>query len=837
MGRDTPAPHELSEMESLHAQLERERAIATRLFGLANSCDDLHALLREATALLHEWSGCDAVGIRLREGDDFPYFETRGFPPEFVEAENSLCVPDLKGQVARDFQGNPILECMCGNILCGRFDPALPFFSPGGSFWTNGTTELLASTTEAQRQARTRNRCNGQGYESVALIPLRSEGATLGLLQLNDRQKGRFSARLILALEQFAAAIAGAVEHCLVSRQLTQTRAQLQEQNAELGESYRRLAGLLDAVDQSLLLMSRDGTIIECNQVFASRLGHTREELLGSDVYCHLPPDVARQRRQRVEEAADSRMVVGFVDEQWGRRLAHRIVPIMDEHGNVIQFAAQGTDITQQSQSHERLQRSNELLRAVKDVQALFISETDPKRVFQGLLKILVQFTQSEYGFLDEVLAREDGTTFKRNLAITDISWDDASRRLFDQLASAEYVFPNLDNLAGAPVTLGRVVISNNPACDRRSGGLPSGHPPLGCFLGIPLHSAGKMVGVAGVANRPGGYTEEVAEFIEPLAATCAGMIAALQTRRKAEEAEAKYRVVADNTYDWEFWVSPEGHFRYVSPSCQRITGYEPAEFMADPELFLRIVHPADREDVRRYMQSGSAGHRGLEFRIVRKDGTLRWIGLRCQPVCDAQGRPWGVRGSNRDITQRKQSERLLIIERDLAAALNGAHEMHDILRHSLSAALDATGFDCGGVYLPHGPSGELRLAHHAGLSTAFVEAAATFGPGSQQSLLVSRGEFVQFDGELLADPAFAHLWQEGLRSLVVVPVVHEGRVLACLNLASRNPVTLSAWRRNALEALALQMGTAIDRAAAEAALRRSQAELRATYEIGRAHV
>ena len=116
-----------------------------------------------------EWSGCEAIGIRLSEGDDFPYFETRGFPPEFVLAENHLCEVDSQGELLRDSQGNPVLGCMCGNMIRGRFDPAKPFFTAGGSFWTNSTTALLAGTTEADRQARTRNRCNGEGYESVAL--------------------------------------------------------------------------------------------------------------------------------------------------------------------------------------------------------------------------------------------------------------------------------------------------------------------------------------------------------------------------------------------------------------------------------------------------------------------------------------------------------------------------------------------------------------------------------------------------------------------------------------------------------------------------------------------
>ena len=172
--------------------------------------DDNHTreLLRNLTGFLQHWTGCEAVGVRLREGDDFPYFETRGFPPEFVQLENQLCSRDADGGLVRDLGGNPVLECMCGNVLCGRFDPALPFFTAKGSFWTNSTSHLLASTSEADRQARTRNRCNGEGYESVALIALRHHGETIGLLQANDSVKDRFTPDLIGFLENAADQIA-----------------------------------------------------------------------------------------------------------------------------------------------------------------------------------------------------------------------------------------------------------------------------------------------------------------------------------------------------------------------------------------------------------------------------------------------------------------------------------------------------------------------------------------------------------------------------------------------------------------------------------------------------
>ena len=79
-----------------------------------------------------------------------------------------------------------------------------PFFTSKGSFYTNSTTELLASTSEEDRQARTRNRCNGEGYESVALIPLQIGEHLLGLLQINDKRKDMFSSETIALWERMA---------------------------------------------------------------------------------------------------------------------------------------------------------------------------------------------------------------------------------------------------------------------------------------------------------------------------------------------------------------------------------------------------------------------------------------------------------------------------------------------------------------------------------------------------------------------------------------------------------------------------------------------------------
>jgi PAS domain S-box-containing protein len=123
-------------------------------------------------------------------------------------------------------------------------------------------------------------------------------------------------------------------------------------------------------------------------------------------------------------------------------------------------------------------------------------------------------------------------------------------------------------------------------------------------------------------------------------------------------EVELEYHMVADFTYDWEYWENPDGTLRYVSPSCERITGYPAQQFLADPDLLVELILPEDRQawlQHRRHAGSRKPGE--VEFRIRRQDGEIRWIGHACQPVSDPEGTFLGYRGSNRDITKRKRAE------------------------------------------------------------------------------------------------------------------------------------------------------------------------------------
>ncbi len=208
---------------------DKRQALTLALLQVLNRFSYEEDSIRKILHVIRESIGIEAIGIRLKNGEDYPYPETSGFPDPFVESGQSLCGHDNAGDLRRDEQGQVTLECICGSIISGRTDTRYQFFTKGGSFWSNGTTDLLASTTEQERQVTTRNRCNGEGYGSVALIPLRSHEKTIGLIQLNDRRKNMFSLEMIQFFEGLGNTIGIALERKYVELELVSAVEHIKE--------------------------------------------------------------------------------------------------------------------------------------------------------------------------------------------------------------------------------------------------------------------------------------------------------------------------------------------------------------------------------------------------------------------------------------------------------------------------------------------------------------------------------------------------------------------------------------------------------------------------------
>ena len=168
--------------------------------------------------------------------------------------------------------------------------------------------------------------------------------------------------------------------------------------------------------------------------------------------------------------------------------------------------------------------------------------------------------------------------------------------------------------------------------------------------------------------------------------------IAASSRRRyayqeKLRAGEEKFRTVCDWTQDWEYWVDQHGEIKYVSPSCEELTGYAPEDFVADPDLLVGLVHTEDCAKFKEHHAKGAdvAAPSSLEFRILTKAGVQRWINHACRPVF-SNGNFLGRRVSNRDVTERKLVEQELAIRAELLNCVSDSVFVIDLQGRILDA-------------------------------------------------------------------------------------------------------------------------------------------------------
>jgi len=318
---------------------------------------------------------------------------------------------------------------------------------------------------------------------------------------------------------------------------------------------------------------------------------------------------------------------------------------------------------------------------------------------------------------------------------------------------------------------------------------------------------------------------------------------------RKSDE---RFRAFADFTYDWETWRGPGGKYIYVSPSCERITGYRKDEFINDPSLIEKIAHPDDREIISEHFHECSSLNDlfHVDFRILSRNGEEKWISHYCQNVYGADGSWLGRRGSNRDISKRKEAERNLHrVNRALTVIVKCNQTMvrataeGEFLNEVCQLIVDSGGYRLAWV----------GFSEQDETKSVYPVAQAGFEDGYLETLDITWSDTERGRGptgtairtgkpticrNILTDPKFIP-WRDeaskrGYSSSIALPLLHRGRTFGALNIYADEPDAFDPDEIKLLLDLAEDLAYGIaalrtnaDHKRAEEALRKAHQELR----------
>ncbi len=321
-------------------QAEEALRVSHRFLEIANRHTEMLPLLEEFVAEVKDFTDCAAVGIRtLDEEGNIPYQAYEGFSQEFYESESPLSIKSD--------------QCMCINVIKGTTDPKLSFYTEGGSFCMNGTTRFLATASEEEK-GPTRNACNEFGYESVALVPIRTEGRILGLIHVADPRENMVPLERVEVLEGAAMQLGTAIQ-----------RVRAEE---ALRASARQWRTTFDAISDGVWLADREGKMLRCNEAMTKLLGRPFSEIIGRPCW-----ELVHGTSEPIEDCPFKRMretrrretLVWLTGERW---LDDAVDPLLDEDGNLVGAVHVMTDITERKQAEEELRESE---RRLKEAQAM----------------------------------------------------------------------------------------------------------------------------------------------------------------------------------------------------------------------------------------------------------------------------------------------------------------------------------------------------------------------------------------------------------------------------------------------------------------------------------
>lgn len=237
-------------------------SLTAEVLAILNESAPLKETVDQLLASILRATGLDAVGIRLREGGQYPFVGAIGFSEEVLRMSHQQSA-ERAGERVCAVGG----RTLCERVLIGATDPRESGFTAGGSFCADDFWSRINERMEGSQTAGGGRACLCRQLRSVALIPIRTGGAIVGLLQLNARSAGKLNPEMVRFFEGLVASFGVALQ-----------RRQIHEALVESDQRLRAQARLLDLAEDAIVVRDMEGRVRFWNEGSFRLTGWTAED-------------------------------------------------------------------------------------------------------------------------------------------------------------------------------------------------------------------------------------------------------------------------------------------------------------------------------------------------------------------------------------------------------------------------------------------------------------------------------------------------------------------------------------------------------------------------------
>ena len=302
------------------------------------------------------------------------------------------------------------------------------------------------------------------------------------------------------------------------------------------------------------------------------------------------------------------------------------------------------------------------------------------------------------------------------------------------------------------------------------------------------------------------------------------------ETSKALTASESRYRLVLEEQTDMICRFDIDGVITFANKAFCSVFENKERKVMGLP-----ITIRASEEDafnIKTYLNAFSRSHpeSSTEHRYILDNGTYKCFHWLDRAVFDHSGKIVEFQSTGRDITDRKNAEHLMCVQRDLAVILSSTIDLNEVLERMLNATLKLGLFDSGGVYLIQQDNGDLKLFCHKGLSHQFISQVKCYKEKDRYAKIVQKGKPFYLNIHQETENV-DRLAEEGLKFFAIIPIIYEKKVIGSLNIGSHTHVIIPDIQRRTIEAIASQIGGAIIRTFSSMALRESRENFQTLFD------